>query len=274
MRLTTEESDELIAYARVCGGAAGNRCLYPAADAEHRPRLTSACGFQWFDGKRLMRDVSGRYGLMDMIYLLGGPPRVGKSTISRAILREHGISVVSTDSLGAVLENVSRPEAEPGLFVFARLNERPAEDRIKLMLENTAELINYTVDESRAVWKAVKPFILKEEDEGRDVLIEGVAVLPELVGQLENVDYRVVFIANQGNEHKENIKKGADNNEHDWMRHASSEYINAFATFVMRMSAYIEQEAHKYGFSYIEMDGRSFQDIAGAVVESLGLKAR
>ena len=72
-----------------------------------------------------------------MIYLLGGPPRVGKSTISRVILKKHGISVVSTDSLGAVLENVLRPEAEPGLFVFARLNERPAEVRIKLMLENT-----------------------------------------------------------------------------------------------------------------------------------------
>lgn len=209
-----------------------------------------------------------------MIYLLGGPPRVGKSTISRVIPEKHGISVVSTDSLGAVLENVLRPEAEPGLFVFARLNERPTKDRIKLMLENTAALINYTVDESRAVWKAVKPFILKEQDEGRDVLIEGVAVLPELVSQLENVEYRVVFIGNQGNEHKENIKKGAANNKHDWMRYASSEYIGAFATFVVRMSAYIEQEARKYGFSYIEMDGRPFQDIAGTVVEALGLKTR
>ncbi len=207
-----------------------------------------------------------------MIYLLGGPPRVGKSTISRAILKKYGISVVSTDSLGAVLETVLRPEAEPGLFIFARLNERPAKERIKLMLENTAEFINYTVSESRAVWKAVKPFILREKDEGRHVLIEGVAILPELVRQLENVDYRVVFIANQSNEHSENIKKGAANNEHDWMRYASSEYINAFATFVVRMSAYIEQEARKYGFSYIEMDGRPFQDVAGAVAESLGLK--
>ena len=83
-----------------------------------------------------------------------------------------------------------------------------------------------------------------------------------------------MFIGNQGNENKANIKKGADNNEHDWMRYASDEYIGAFATFVVRMSAYIEQEARKYGFSYIEMDGQPFQDIAGAVVESLGLEAR
>ena len=209
-----------------------------------------------------------------MIYLLGGPPRVGKSTISRAIPKKHGISVVSTDSLGSVLENVLDPEAEPGLFVFTRFNEMPTADRINLMVENTPELINYTIEESRAVWKAVKPFILKEKEECRDVLIEGVAVLPELVSQIKNIDHRVVFIGNQGNEHKDNIKNSAKENEHDWMRYASDEYMDAFATFVGRMSGYIEKEAHKYGFKYVEMAKRPFQDVAGAIEELLGLKAR
>ena len=34
----------------------------------------------------------------------------------------------------------------------------------------------------------------------------------------------------------------------------SDQYIGAFAMFVQRMSAYVEQEAKKYGFEYIEMD--------------------
>ena len=58
-----------------------------------------------------------------MIYLLGGPPRVGKSIISKTITEEHGINVVSTDSLGAVLEHVLDPELEPGLFAVNRFNE-------------------------------------------------------------------------------------------------------------------------------------------------------
>jgi 2-phosphoglycerate kinase len=41
-----------------------------------------------------------------MIFLLGGPPRVGKSIISSEIRQKHAVSVVSTDTLGAVLENV------------------------------------------------------------------------------------------------------------------------------------------------------------------------
>ena len=147
-------------------------------------------------------------------------------------------------------------------------------DKIAVMVENTPELIGATIAESRAVWKAVKPFILKEKTEGRDVLLEGVAILPELVRLNKSVGYRAVFIGNQGNENKRNIKQGADNNAHDWMRYAGDESIGAFATFVVRMSAYIEQEARKYGFRYIEMDGRPFQDTAGAIAESLGLMAR
>ena len=204
-----------------------------------------------------------------MIYLLGGPPRIGKSIISKAITANHGINVVSTDSLGAVLESVLDPEVEPGLFVFNRFNEMTSVDRMDLMVENTAELVGYVIEEGCAVWKAVNPFVLRESEDGRDVVLEGVAILPELVSQLENVDYRAVFVGNQGNEHKENIKKSAKQNEHDWMRCSSDEYIDAFATFVVQMSSYIEKEAHKYGFEYIEMDKRPFNDAVSEVVDSL-----
>ena len=208
-----------------------------------------------------------------MIYLLGGPPRVGKSIISKTITVKHGINVVSTDSLGAVLESVLDPEVEPGLFIVNRFNEMAAVDRIDLMVKNTTKRIDYQIQEGYAVWKAVKPFILRENDNDRDVVIEGVAVLPELVSQLVDVDYRAVFIGNQGNEHKKNIKKSAKENEHDWMRYASDEYIDAFATFVVQMSGYIEEEAHKYGYEYIEMDKRPFNDVMGEVLNSLLLGA-
>ena len=92
-----------------------------------------------------------------MIYLLGGPPRVGKSIISKTITKEHGINVVSTDSLSAVLESVVDPEIEPELFIVNRFNEMPAKDKINLMLKNTTERINYQVAENCAVWKAVTP---------------------------------------------------------------------------------------------------------------------
>ena len=137
------------------------------------------------------------------------------------------------------------------------------------MVKNTIERINYQIEESRAVWKAVTPFIRREKEEGRDVMIEGVAILPELVSQLEDVTYRVVFIGNQGSKHRENIQKSAKENAHDWIQNASDEYIAAFATFVVEMSNYIEKEARKYNYEYVEMSNSPFNDVVEKVVGSL-----
>ncbi len=208
-----------------------------------------------------------------MIFLLGGPPKVGKSTISNEIRREHAVSVISTDTLGAVLENVLSPAAAPDLFVFDKFNKMPMAERVKLMTKEPTALIDYVRRESHVVWKAVEAFIRRENDERRDALIEGVAVLPELVSRLEDVPHRVVFIGNQGENHKENIKKFAEKNEQDWMRNVSDQYISAFAMFVKRMSAYIEQEAKEYGFEYIEMDKELFENVTEEVMKLLGLSA-
>ena len=207
-----------------------------------------------------------------MIFLLGGPPRVGKSIISSEIRQKHAVSVVSTDTLGAVLENVLSPDTAPDLFVFGKFNEMPMAEQAKLIMADPTELIDYVRRESHIVWKAVEAFIRRENNEGRDALIEGVAVLPELMSQLEDIPHRVVFIGNQGENHKENIKKSAE--EHDWMRGVSDQYIGAFAVFVKRMSAYIEQEPKNYGFEYIEMDKELFGDVTEEVMKSLGLSAR
>lgn len=175
-----------------------------------------------------------------MILLLGGPPRVGKSIISSKIQQKYAISVVSTDTLGAVLENVLSPETMPDLFIFSRFNEIPMSERVKLIKDDPSEFIEYLRKESYVVWKAVEAFIRRENDEGRDVMIEGVAVLPELVNQIEDFPYRAVFIGNQRENHKENIKRSIEENKHDWMRDVSDDYISTFAVFVNQMSIYIE----------------------------------
>jgi len=208
-----------------------------------------------------------------MIYLLGGPPRVGKSIIANEIRQQHAVSVVSTDALGAVLEHVLSPEAVPDLFVFDKFNEMPIAERVKSIMQDPAELIDYVRKESYVVWQAVESFVRREYDEGRNLLIEGVAVLPELMKQLNDISYRVVFIGNQGQNHRENLQKSAAENEHDWLRNVSDQYMCAYAMFVTQMSAYIEQEAKKYGFEYIEMDKAQFENITEEVRKSLGLSA-
>jgi len=204
-----------------------------------------------------------------VIYFVGGPPRVGKSIIATELARRRGISAVSTDSLGAVLEAVVDPEAVPGLFAVSRFNEMAEADRIELLVGNPTKRLDYQLDESTAVWRAVVPFVLREQEEGRDLVAEGVAVLPQLVSQLVGVDYRVVFLGNQASIQQHNIKRSARDNAHDWMRQASDEYADAFAAFVAEMSRYIENEASRYGFDYLELKGRPFSDAVAEAVDSL-----
>jgi 2-phosphoglycerate kinase len=209
-----------------------------------------------------------------MIFLLGGPPRVGKSIISRKIQQKHAISAISTDSLGAVLESVLSPEAAPDLFVFDRFGKMPLAERMKLIMKDPAALIDYVIKENHVVWNAVEAFTRRENNEGRDALVEGVAVLPELISRLKDIPHRVVFIGNQGENHKKNIKRFAEDNENDWMRDAGDQYISVYATFVNRMSAYIEQEAIKHGLEYIEMKKELIGNIADQVMKSLGLSTK
>jgi len=204
-----------------------------------------------------------------VIYFVGGPPRVGKSIVATEITRRRGISAVSTDSLGAVLEAVVDPEAVPGLFAVSRFNEMAEADRIELLVGNPSKRIDYQLEESAAVWRAVEPFVLREQEEGRDLVAEGVAVLPHLVNQLVGVDYRAVFLGNQAHPQEHNTRTSAKQNQDDWMRHASDEYAGAFAAFVAEMSRYIESEARRYGLEYLELEARSFNDAVAEAVNSL-----
>jgi 2-phosphoglycerate kinase len=209
-----------------------------------------------------------------MIFLLGGPPRVGKSLLSSEIRQRHAVSVVSTDALGAVLENVLGPETAPDLYALGGFAEMSMAERLEAITEDPAELIACVRRESHVVWRAVEAYVGRESREGRDLLVEGVAVLPELIGRIAALPHRVVFVGNQGEDHKEHIRRFAEENRHDWMRGASDQYVDAFSVFVNRMSAYIEQEAKKYGFHYTGMDQRSLEDVLEEVVRSLGLSGR
>ena len=206
-----------------------------------------------------------------MIYLLGGPPRTGKSILGAQICSAHCISMVSTDSLGAALECLLTPTLEPDLFAFTRFNELPMAERARLMRANPTEFLNYCLLESRVIWRAAKAFISKEQLEGRDVLIEGVAVLPELAAQLQNIAFRAVFIGNHGSDLIDNIRQSAKENRHDWMKSMSDEYIEAFAVVVRQMSTFIQQEAKRFGFQYLELDQKPFPDLPRLIMQCLGL---
>jgi len=45
--------------------------------------------------------------------------------------------------------------------------------------------------------------------------------------------------------------------------------FDAFAAFVAEMSRYVENEARRYDFDYLELEGRPFNDAVAEAVDSL-----
>src|SRR5690349_2536564 len=112
---------------------------------------------------------------MAQAYLIGGAPRVGKSTLARHVLAQKPMAFAATDDLRTKLRAQTSPAAAPDLFYLDSLNANEA-DMARRMLNDTATIIAAADRESAAVWPAVAEFARSELAAGHDVLVEGVAI--------------------------------------------------------------------------------------------------
>ena len=160
-----------------------------------------------------------------MIYLIGGPPRVGKSRLARKITREKGISSVSTDVL-----NNSLDEAFPQLGIRDGSHSEIA-NRFFPFLEQFVRFTNYQL-----------PFYT----------VEGDTLYPHIIHQLqEKHEVRACCLGNR-NTTRELLL--AHTGENDWVSYQAEEEQLKLAEWVSELSGEMEQACHKYRIPYFEMN--------------------
>jgi hypothetical protein len=189
-------------------------------------------------------------------YFIGGAPRTGKSTLAKLILRELPAGLISTDEIRTSLRHSVPASAQPDLYYLDSLNADEAK-MAEMMRTETFDIIEAADRESAVIWPAVQSFVREHLATGRDVLVEGVAVLPEFIADL-NFDYSVVFLGNQSPAHAALIQDYAREHPDSWLGGLEPDTIDAFATFSAATSAHIEREARKYYLPYIEMGKQPF----------------
>ncbi len=195
---------------------------------------------------------------MAKVYLIGGTPRTGKTTVTMRFLKERPILAASTDAIRYTLRQVISESQEPDLFHLGKYTSNDPERRAYLK-SNPVDVIEVQNKESAIVWKSVVDFIYSNLVDGFDVLIEGIAVLPELVSQLE-CDYSAIFLGNQSDEHFQTILKSARSSVNDWMHELEEETIMAFAVFNQAFSKYIEEEVKSHNMKYLEVHDDNFDE--------------
>lgn len=206
---------------------------------------------------------------MAKAYLIGGTPRTGKTTLTMQFMKERPVLAASTDAIRYTLRRVIHEADEPDLFHLGKYTSNDPEQR-NYLKTNPLDIMEMQNKESAIVWRSVANFINSNIEDGFDVLIEGIAVLPGLVQQLD-CEYSAVFLGNQSEEHFQTMCTSARANSNDWMHDLEDETIEAFSIFNQEFSRYVEKEAVDKGMTYIEVHDNDFEaDIQKALQVLLG----
>lgn len=135
-----------------------------------------------------------------MIYLIGGPPKCGKTTLAKKLSRELNIQWVASDTLQVVArEYVSKYASKKEMDELYPHNAQKGETNDETYSLHTPKQIahNY-MKQAKASYDAVDMFSICEITDGNDYIIEGYHVTPQLAARLikqyGHKNFRVLFL--------------------------------------------------------------------------------
>jgi len=187
------------------------------------------------------------------IILIGGAPTVGKSHIARELSEKIKLPWISTDTIREQMRELVRKEDYPALFHHL---EPTSDLAVEFLSHNSVEeIVKHQNEESLEVWKGVKA-IIETDYVWKSFIVEGVAILPELVYENYKNDSSVkafFIIDNDEQRIRETIfKRGLwdDADKYpDSVKEKEVEWVVAF-------NKYLKEEIKKYPFPVIEIKKR------------------
>lgn len=192
-----------------------------------------------------------------MIYLIGGPPKCGKTTLAKKLAQEYGISWISADTLQNIVWAYTPREKHSSFFPHSYLRGESNDD---FYAEHSPQQIieNY-VAQGKTTYDAISMMAETYLIDKDDFIVEGYQVTPEIVDRVfkkfgkEHV--KAVFLVKY-DEQKfiQDIHKSTTQN--DWIIRKTKDEATyrRIAKIIAEYSHYFENEAKKYGFKIFTMD--------------------
>ena len=124
------------------------------------------------------------------VFLIGGAPGVGKTTLGCALASKLGIASVTIDDLLTVAQTVTTPQTHPELHVMRKV------PHLEYFTHSSIEQLKEDVNtQHEASWPLVEALILKHARwEASSIVIDGWHLRPKVVAQLELTNLRVYWI--------------------------------------------------------------------------------
>ena len=202
-----------------------------------------------------------------MIYLIGGPPKCGKTILAKKLSKSFGMPWVSTDTLQCVIKPYMNKEDFSKKFPASY--QRGKNNDEKYSKYSLGEIIEAYRRQAETVYQAIDMFTICEITDGNDFIIEGYHIEPELVSELglkypEKV--RSIFLVKFDKEKFIcDIKKSVTPN--DWIinRTRNKETYQKIANTICEYGKFFEKESKKYGLKVLNMDNGFDKKINSAV---------
>lgn len=201
---------------------------------------------------------------MSKLILIGGAPTVGKSFIARKLSEELKLPWISTDSVREMMRKITQKESFPKIFEFDG-DEVTAEKY--LTTHTPQQIVDAQNTESKDVWKGVDAFI-DTDYVWKDFIIEGVAVIPELVKKIDTKKHKIkpIFLVD---ENEDRVRKvvytrglwGDADTYSDDVKEIEVQWVDLF-------NKYVIQEAEKYDYKVYKIGEQ--EEFIKSLTEELG----
>lgn len=196
-----------------------------------------------------------------MIYLIGGPPRCGKTILARRLSKKLGISWVSADTLESIVKKYTSEIQHDSLFPKDLIRKRTSSSNDTMYSNYTAEEISDAyIAQSKTTWEAISTLIecMIKDDEA--IIVEGHQIHPELARRfIKNLGIQniraVVLSKNSIEQIVETARKSQAKNDWFIKKTDNPEIHFKIAEMLSMYSDYFSKEANKYDISEVAYAG-------------------
>ena len=192
-----------------------------------------------------------------MIYLIGGPPKCGKTTLAKQLSKSAGVPWVSTDTI----QNVIKPYIPKNDFatMFPSSTMRFDSNDEKYAKHTSSEIVDAYRCQARTVCAAIEAFVDSEVTDGNDYIIEGFHVEPELIVKLRSKYPELIrgtlVVKKDADAFIKNIHQSKTPN--DWIRSKTNDETITFpriAAMVVDYGIQLEKDAEENDVTVFGVD--------------------
>ncbi len=126
---------------------------------------------------------------MSKVFLIGGPPFVGKSSVARCIAGRFGYSCICTDDIAKAIRAVTTVQTHPGLHLVDDANYQDYFTK-----SSVETLIEHSRRSHEIIWPGLEKIIRAHSTWDDPLVMEGYALWPQQVMAADFISTRAVWL--------------------------------------------------------------------------------